>query len=308
MTSRTSAAVAIVAVAGLVVFGVVGWGVWQPEHPPPPGDVTSGEQAAGVVLVHQASFEGTLTERAFRSAFEAADGPDEKAAVAGRYLDRGHERLVELRERMTTLERARENGSLSAGAFQARAGRVREASGSLRSLSSSIESAVASLPEDVRRRHDVTAARVTELGREAAALRESIETPQVSPAFDAAFYADFQDMVGRYNAEVRSAGDGSPDLLADESVNLVVEDGQTRTVLSFEVAGDGTIEDVRAGTGEDATVRLRTDRDTMAEINDADDPATALRRAIERESVEIEGIGLKNGIKWAILRELARLG
>lgn len=305
--STIGKSIATAAVLGAVVVLVVAAAGWyvaptnQPTDGPP-----AGEQATGAVLVHQASFEGTLTERAFRAAFESAEGPDEKAAVAGRYLDRGRERLTELRERRTTLRQARENGSLSAGAYRARAGRVREAAGSLRRLSTSIEQAVESLPSDARERHGVTADRIAGLERDATALETSIEETAVTLAFGPGFYADFQDMVSRYNEEVESVGENPPDLLAGEEVNVVVDDGSARTILSFRVDEDGTIRDVGAGAREDATVRLLTDRETMAEIVDADDPATALQRAIERGAVEIEGVGLKNEIKWAILRKLVR--
>lgn len=296
------------AVLGAVVGLVVAAGGWHVASTTQPTEgPAAGEQATGALLVHQASFEGSHTERAFRSAFQSADGPDEKAAVAGRYLDRGHDRLAELRERRTTLQRARENGSLSTSAYRARAGQIREAAGSLQRLASSIEGAAEGLPDDARERHGVSADRIAGLQRDAAALERSVEETAVTPAFGPGFYAEFREMVSRYNENVASAGDGAPDLLAGEEVTLVVEDGSAQTVLSFRVAEDGTIRDVRAGAREDATVRLLTGRETMAEITAADDPATALQRAIERGAVEIEGVGPKNRVKWAILRELARL-
>jgi hypothetical protein len=101
-------------------------GVAASGQPATPGNesnasVAPGQQLGAVVEVGQAELETDVEGRAFGLAVAGADTPAAKAAVINERVEATDRRVEQLESRFGELDAARENGSLSAGAYRARA-------------------------------------------------------------------------------------------------------------------------------------------------------------------------------------------
>lgn len=144
------AAVAAVPLGGLATAGPdVG-----AQQPTDDGSVTAtapapGERLSGVLDVGEAELESEVDSRAFGIEVAQAASADAKAEVVSERLAAVEERLDALEARKAALERARENGSLSEGAYAARiAGLAAELEGAERLANQSADVATG-LPADL---------------------------------------------------------------------------------------------------------------------------------------------------------------
>lgn len=80
--------------------------------------------------------------------------------------------------------------------------------------------------------------------------------------------------------------------IENERVNLYVSDDGETAVHSFRMTGDGTVVDLRESAHEDATLRMETDRATIATIADAnsgDQAANRLADAVRNDDSVVKG-------------------
>ncbi|MCU4802038.1 hypothetical protein OB920_16795 [Halobacteria archaeon HArc-gm2] len=114
------------------------------------------------------------------------------------------------------------------------------------------------------------------------------------------------------NAEADATnGSGGGESLAGETVTLHVSsgDGIERATFSFEMTENGRIEGLERGARENATVEMRTDRQTFERVAHAPNPERAFRAAIERGDVETRVADDADDDEWNVfsgVEELAR--
>jgi hypothetical protein len=109
--------------------------------------------------------------------------------------------------------------------------------------------------------------------------------------------------VDRYNGAI---GDTTPGptagLIRNERVTLLVTDtDETTAVFSFRTDADLEIHEFRAGARDDTTIRMYTDRATVARIAKASDRPAAFEAAVRAGDIRIEGVGLVNGLLWGLV-------
>jgi hypothetical protein len=111
------------------------------------------------------------------------------------------------------------------------------------------------------------------------------------------------------NAEA-NATDGSGESLAGETITLHVSGGNgAEQTFSFEMTENGRIDGLERGAREDATVEMRTDRQTFERVAHAPNPERAFRAAIERGDVETRIADDADDAEWDVfsgVEELAR--
>jgi len=123
-------------------------------------------------------------------------------------------------------------------------------------------------------------------------------------------FEEFSGMVDVYNEAITSVDLGiAGDQLSGEKVNLVVNDadGESAT-FSFELDSQLRMTDLDLGPRDDATLRMSTDRETVSEIVNADNPAVEFRDAVASGDVTFSGIGTTNAVKWTVINTVADLG
>ena len=142
-----------------------------------------------------------------------------------------------------------------------------------------------------------------------AVLSAPVTGQAAQPAWGGAMFADFEGMVGEYNAAIGETDLGfAGDTLANERVNLVVSDtdGSVAT-FSFRLDGDLRMSEFAQGEREDATLRMSADRATVEGIVAAENPARAFTGAVADGDVALDGLGLGNAVKFAVINGVAGL-
>lgn len=123
---------------------------------------------------------------------------------------------------------------------------------------------------------------------------------ELPPPWAAATAGDLELIVADHNAVVAGADLGpAAALLRNERVVLHVSDVDgTATSFAFRTDTALRVVDFRAGTRDDATVRVFTDRATVSRIADAPDRVAASRAAVRAGDIRIVGVGPVNGLLW----------
>lgn len=270
-------------------------------------DASTGERMAGVVGIERAAVTGTVERARFERAIDAVSTDSARARTIATYLNRSRQRLTALRARARKLDEAQANGSLSAGEYAARTARLGARARNVQLLSVELANASAALPRDLRRQYDIEPVALRSFADEAAALAERVGGP--TNRVDPAVFSDVSRLIGAYNAQVQA--DDAGVLAAQfrgERVNLHVESAaDARVVVSFAVAEDGRLTEVRAGPRGDATLQAVTDRRTVQRIATTDDAASAFYRAVQDDDIRTNGIGFVNRLKWRLIDVLTSL-
>jgi hypothetical protein len=149
--------------------------------------ISPGERVSGAIGAEGAELEGEVGERSFGAALAAAETNDSAAAVVDERLDRIQTRLDRLEARNASITDSYENGSLTHGAYAARAAAIEAERASLQRQLNATRTAVDRLPEDALAANGVDAARIDELrtraseltGQEVRDLARSIAGPNV---------------------------------------------------------------------------------------------------------------------------------
>jgi len=133
--------------------------------------VQPGEQLSGAVGVQGAEVDSAVESRAFGREVAAAQSNESKAAVVADRVERLETRLAELEAERESLLQARENGSLSEGAFNARmASLAARIDGVERQLDHG-QRVAATLPAQARRNAGLNASAIDRLRSQASEMR-----------------------------------------------------------------------------------------------------------------------------------------
>lgn len=153
-------------------------------------DVAPGEHLSGVLDVGEAELETEVDSRAFGIQIARAATQDAKAAVVGEQLGDIEERLAALEERKQALQRARENGSMTEGAYRARIADLAARTTGLERLANETARTAGELPADVLAERGIDASAIRTLesraaelgGQDVAEIARGIAGPSVGEA------------------------------------------------------------------------------------------------------------------------------
>ncbi|WP_348611725.1 hypothetical protein [Halobaculum rarum] len=100
--------------------------------------------------------------------------------------------------------------------------------------------------------------------------------------------------------------------IENKRVNLYVSDGGETAVYSFRMTGAGAVVDLRESAHDDATLRMETDRATIANIADANGGEQAANRfadAVRNDDIVIKGEqgNVVAQVTWGVLNALKGL-
>lgn len=169
MNRITSALVAV-----LVLVGTIGAFPAAATPTATPGEVQTemsvGDRLSAVVGVQQAEFEGEIDARAFDVELANATSADARAKVVAARLERSRQRLAALEGRKERLQRARERGEISDGAFQARAAALAAQSAAVERAAEQSDAAADELPATVLRANGVNVTAISTLRTDASEL------------------------------------------------------------------------------------------------------------------------------------------
>ncbi len=129
------------------------------------------------------------------------------------------------------------------------------------------------------------------------------------PAWADEMFGSFEGFVSTYNENVDASDLGiAADQLKNERVNLIVTDADgTQGTASFRMNAQLQIQELEQGTRDDATLKMTTDRATIDRILESNTPTTAFQNALMDGDIRIDGIGVINSLKWAVINVLASL-
>lgn len=183
------AALAVVPVAGLGAGGGV---VAQADENATAAnetgsDVAPGQRLTGVLGVQEAEVNAEVESRSFGIQVARAASDDARAAVVADKLSAVEKRIDEFEQRKEELERARENGSLSEGAYRAQVATLAAENAGVDRLTNQSANASAGLPADLLESHGINASAIQTLkeradelgGQEVAAIARDIAGPGV---------------------------------------------------------------------------------------------------------------------------------
>lgn len=173
--------------------------------------VAPGERLSGILGVGQAELENEVDSRSFGLAVARAASDDAKADVVGEQLDDVEQRLDDLEQRKADLAAARENGSLSEGAYRARMAEVAAELEGAERVANQTANESAGLPADLLEQKGINASAIQTLkdranelgGQEVAEIARAIAGSSVGTAPDHA------------GPDRRSPGDRGPDAPTD---------------------------------------------------------------------------------------------
>jgi len=129
-----------------------------------------GERISGAIGAEQAELDGEVSERSFGAALAAAETNDSAAGVVADRIDRIETRLDALEARNASLAAQYENGSISEGAYAARAAAIEVQRASLGRQLDAVENASGRLPTDALANNGVNASAIDQLRSQASEL------------------------------------------------------------------------------------------------------------------------------------------
>lgn len=214
-----------------------------------------GERLSGVIGVQEAELEGEVETRAYEIALERAnDSNASKAAIVAEQLNRTRERLQELRQRKTQLERARENGSIGLGEYRARTAKLAAETQTVTKIANRSEAAADGLPNETLAEHGINVSAIRQLAEGA----EELTGPQVAA-------------IAR---SIAGGPDGKPQAYEPPSANESIEYAADRVESARERLADVRERVNRTNASENATDAL----ERAAEQLDRAERALAMAR------------------------------
>lgn len=149
--------------------------------------VVPGAQLAGVVGVQGAELDGDVQSRTYELRVAQANTDAAKAAVVAEQLTDTRQRLAELEQRKGSLDRARANGSITAGEYRAKVARLHAETRTVERLVGQTNETAKRLPAAALERKGVDAAAIRTLseranelsGPEVAAIARAVAGPGV---------------------------------------------------------------------------------------------------------------------------------
>ncbi|MBP2249920.1 hypothetical protein J2754_000217 [Halarchaeum solikamskense] len=132
--------------------------------------IAPGERLAGVVGVRGADLKGDLESRTFGRRVESAATPDAKAEIVSAQFEESRARAERLADRLTRLQQARRNGTISEGRYAARVAETRAELNAVAAVTSRTANVSEGLPAEALRANGVNATAIRTLQRRAGEL------------------------------------------------------------------------------------------------------------------------------------------
>jgi hypothetical protein len=269
-----------------------------------PTDPGPGAHLAGVVAVQNSTVDAAVASGTFQARLANATTDSERATVIDRRLGAIERRLAAARSRSRELSRARAEGSLSEDRYAARAAALAATADRLAGAGTATEQTGRSLPAD-RRAAIGVAERAAEIRTEARRLREqtsdaaaaidgSREESHVEPVSAGAVEDIFDQVAG---AETPFTG-----VASSERMNVHVRRANGTTPVFAVRIENGRVTAVDDDPFENPTLSVSTDYRVLDRVRRADDPAGAIRTAIENDRIRYDGRGLGNSLKYGAIK------
>lgn len=172
MTHRSALLVTAALIAAMVALVPLG-GLAAPGDPVATESnesIAPGQQVSAVVEVGQSELQTDVEGRAFGQAVANADSPAEKARVIKQRADELDRRMDSLERGFERLEAARDNGSLSEGAYRARVTGIAAELQGVSRMANATANASAGLPSDVLKNNGVDVGAIEQLSQRASEL------------------------------------------------------------------------------------------------------------------------------------------
>lgn len=171
----------------LIVSGVSLVGAAQQAPPGNETNVTPGERLSGIIGVQNAEVTGDLENRTFGIKVAQAASNDSRADVAKNKLQKVENRLSSLQDRKQALDRAKDNGTVSNGTYNARVAILAAETANVKQQLNATENATDGLPEELLRSKGINVDAIQMLknnasnltGPEVAKIARSIAGPNV---------------------------------------------------------------------------------------------------------------------------------
>jgi hypothetical protein len=147
--------------------------------------VAAGALLSGVIGVQEAEIDGEVESRTFGIKIARANTDDAKAKAVAAQLNASEGRLTELRERLESLEEARENGSISDDRYAARAAKLQTEVNNVQRMGNETATASEGIPRETLEANGVNVTAIETLrqnaanmtGPEVAAVAKTIAGP-----------------------------------------------------------------------------------------------------------------------------------
>lgn len=267
-------------------------------------DPGPGPHLAGVVAVQNSTVDGIVASETFQARYANATTDRERATLVDRRLGAIEGRLADTGTRLQELSSAREEGSLSEGAYTARAAALAETADRLADAANATERAAESLPAD-RRASLRVADRVAAIRTEARRIRG--ETDGAADAIDGVGEESGVAPVSRATVEAffdSVAGAETPlsDVASSERMNVHVRRANGTTPVYAVRIENGRVSSVAAEPYENPTLSVYTDYRVVDRVQRAEDPDAAVRAAVENDRIRYDGQGLGNSLKYGTLK------
>jgi hypothetical protein len=261
---------AMIAVPAVSASHTVGAQELTPTDGAADGDesIAPGERFSGVVGVQKAEIDGDVESRAFAIQVANAESDDAKASVVAQRHQQNEQRLAELQERLSDLEQARENGSISYGEYAARTAAVHSELRNVERSTNETAEVAEGIPDETlaangvdREAIDTLRKNASEMsGQEVADLARPIAGPSVDrgpPERTAAPDRGNQTAESDRGADDRGpGGNGANDAgSTDNETAGTADDNATETDSGSDSTGGGQAPTEDESTGDDGAGR-----------------------------------------------------
>lgn len=272
-------------------------------------DPGAGAHLAGIVAVQNSTVEAAVANGTFQARLANASTDSARAALVDRRLDAIDRRLAAAQERSRALSRTRAEESLSGDVYTARAAGVADTADRLVDAATATERAADSLPPD-RRASLRVAERAEAIRTDARRLRERMndaadaidgvgEESRAAPVSRGAV-EDILDSVA--GAETPLSG-----VARSERMNVHIRQANGTTPVFAVRIENGRVRSVADGRLENPTLSVYTDYRVVDRVRRAQDPAAAIRTAIENDRVRYDGHGFGSSLKYGTLKLVSLL-
>jgi hypothetical protein len=268
-----------------------------------------GTVASSLFEVQEARTAGTVELETLRVRIERANVPTERAGVLADALDDVETDVDTLETRLERLRTARENGSLPEGGFAVRVAPVASAARARGALLEHVAATAGEIDDATLRAAGAAPDRIASLRERVDRVAQAGRGALEADGLGRAFYRRIVAAAERHNRETAGENLGLlGSYLRGERINLRIRTGNgDAEVVSFRTTRTMEVRELRAGPHPDASLRVTTDAATASEIANDTTPARAASEAFLDGEISIDGLGLWNALKWALITAAVEL-
>lgn len=119
---------------------------------------------------------------------------------------------------------------------------------------------------------------------------------------------DLDALAATYNENLDAVPDVFVGQLANERVSVRVDTDNGAQWYYADTGDDARVQDLDRGQGDDPTVRVTTDAETLDAIQSSDDPAATALDAYDSGDIRISGVGMVDTVKVEVVKAAISVG